>query len=580
MITREPIVLTPPGAETIVTVDPLELTVSRLLLCANSGGGKSQALRLLIEGLANRIPVAIVDPEGEYASLRTHVNAVLVGGKREGDIVADPSTAMRLALRLLELNCSAILDLSDLTLDAKRLYLRLFIEGLLAAPRALWRPRLIVIDEAHRFAPESGKAESRQAVIDLMDSGRKRGFGGILATQRFSKLAKDAAAEANNLMVGRFAQDLDLTRASAILGFEGKSKWSTLQGLLPGEFMASGSAFNFDGVARFRTNHTTLTQHVRPGARHLVQVPASNKRVAELVAQLGDLGVPEPESEAAAVRIVVDTAAQERVAELEAELLAVRGENARLSEAISKAVDGLQRAQGWTRANGGQAVAVTPAEPRHVSPAIADPWIPDWMAEATTRPRIIAPPPTVTPIVQVSVGASRARNAAPDEKPVKTTPGDLGGAPSRVLTVLLQVGKPVTRTRAALLAGLSPKSGTFRNAMTTLRGATPPLLVDVSTGMLEASAEAKRKYAGTFTPLPTGAKLLEFWAGKLGGAHRRLFEVLAATSEPVTRETAAFRAGLSATSGTFRNAMTKLRGLGLMDDVADKQVVLGRELRK
>jgi uncharacterized protein len=36
-----------------------------------------------------------------------------------------------------------------------------------------------------------------------MSPGRKRGYAGLIATQRLSKLRKDAAAEANNVIFGR-----------------------------------------------------------------------------------------------------------------------------------------------------------------------------------------------------------------------------------------------------------------------------------------------------------------------------------------------------------------------------------------
>jgi hypothetical protein len=42
-----------------------------------------------------------------------------------------------------------------------------------------------------------------------MSQGRKRGFAGIIATQRLSKLHKDAAAEANNVIIGRTWLDAD-----------------------------------------------------------------------------------------------------------------------------------------------------------------------------------------------------------------------------------------------------------------------------------------------------------------------------------------------------------------------------------
>jgi hypothetical protein len=45
-----------------------------------------------------------------------------------------------------------------------------------------------------------------------MSQGRKRGYAGIIATQRLSKFRKDAAAEANNVMIGRTWLDATIDR--------------------------------------------------------------------------------------------------------------------------------------------------------------------------------------------------------------------------------------------------------------------------------------------------------------------------------------------------------------------------------
>lgn len=78
----------------------------------------------------------------------------------------------------------------------------LFLESLMDAPRELWHPALIIIDEAHVFSPEDGSAESEEAVIALATQGRKRGFGAVLATQRISQLSKAALRETEGLRAG------------------------------------------------------------------------------------------------------------------------------------------------------------------------------------------------------------------------------------------------------------------------------------------------------------------------------------------------------------------------------------------
>src|SRR5947207_1802430 len=91
-----------------------------------------------------------------------------------------------------------------------------------------WLLRLV----AERAA---GEAESTEAVIDLMSQGRKRSYCGILATQRLSKLHKDAEAETNNVLIGRTWLDLDQKRAGSLLGMERKDQLQ-LRDLKSGEF--------------------------------------------------------------------------------------------------------------------------------------------------------------------------------------------------------------------------------------------------------------------------------------------------------------------------------------------------------
>src|SRR5262249_8294429 len=161
------------------------------------------------ERAAGRLQTIVLDPESEYATLREQIDMVLVG--RDGEIPAEPRAAGLLARKLMELRLSAVVDLYDLRLPQRRHYVKEVLESLLSLPRSLWRPVLVVVDEAHLLCPEkaAGDSESTDAVIALMAQGRKRAICGILLTQRLAKLHKDAAAEANNVLVGRTWLDVD-----------------------------------------------------------------------------------------------------------------------------------------------------------------------------------------------------------------------------------------------------------------------------------------------------------------------------------------------------------------------------------
>lgn len=229
------------------TIDVPSLIESRALIQANSGGGKSNAIRLLAELVAPTVQTIIIDREGEFPTLRASIDLLWVGA--DGELKATPRNAGDLAMKLAECGANAVIDLFGLPPAVQRSYVRSFVENLYAMPKRLWGPRLIMIDEAHLFCPEksAGEAESTNAIIDLMSGGRKRGLCGVLATQRISKLNKDAAADANNKLIGRASLDVDYKRAGDELGM-GREDRIKLRDLEKGDFYALGPAFGFKGV--------------------------------------------------------------------------------------------------------------------------------------------------------------------------------------------------------------------------------------------------------------------------------------------------------------------------------------------
>lgn len=175
---------------------------THLLIWASTGGGKSYLIRRIAEQSCKKIPVIIVDREGEFATLRDKFDFVLVGPG--GETPADPRSAKMVAEKLLELGASAVCDLFEMKVETRHQWVKNFYEALVNAPKRLWTPAIIILDEAHSFAPEKGQGESPAygAVTDFSGVARKRGFGSIFATQRLSKLSKNATAEMYNQAAG------------------------------------------------------------------------------------------------------------------------------------------------------------------------------------------------------------------------------------------------------------------------------------------------------------------------------------------------------------------------------------------
>lgn len=277
-----------------VSVDALVLADTRALINASSGMGKSWLLRLIAEHVASSIQTIILDPEGEFATLREKLDLLVVG--ENGDIRADIRSAGLLARRLAETGVSAVIDLYDLPgkgdpWDKRREFMAQFITALMNIPKSLYHPMLIVVDEAHNFAPEDSRGEasmhSRAASNLLMSAGRKRGFGAILATQRISKIHKDTIADARNIFIGGTTLDVDQQRAGDILGMS-KTDRVALRELGAGEFYCFGPAIQGKGIIRFQSGPVSTT-HPKAGQRRSLMVPKASTQIKSIIEQIGDL---------------------------------------------------------------------------------------------------------------------------------------------------------------------------------------------------------------------------------------------------------------------------------------------------
>lgn len=297
-----------------VTLDVSRLVDTRMLVQAGSGGGKSWLIRRLAEHACGQVQTIIIDWEGEFVTLREAVDVLIVG--KEGEVAADPRSASLLARRLMELQVSAVVDLCDLSLPDRRRFVRLFLESIMTLPKSLWRPCLIVVDEAQEFCPEKshGEAESAASVIALCSQGRKRGYGAVLVTQRLSKLHKDAAAELKNCLIGGATIDIDLKRSLDILGEPTTpANKKKLRDLHPGEFFGFGPAFASRDVRDFRVG-PVKSSHPEAGRRHMIRAPQPSQAIRSVIGELADL------QQAAEQETNDLESARDRIAELERQL--------------------------------------------------------------------------------------------------------------------------------------------------------------------------------------------------------------------------------------------------------------------
>lgn len=551
-------------ADKVVNIDLTRLADTRMLVQANSGGGKSWVLRLLAEQAAGKMHTLVLDPEGEFSTLREQFDFLIVG--KSGDVPVAPRSAPMLARKLMELRVSAVLDLYDLKLRERREFVTLFLDALLNLPKDLWHPTLVLLDEAHVYCPEKGhgEAQSSEAVISLLSQGRKRGLCGILSTQRLAKLHKDAAAETNNVLIGRTWVDVDQKRAKLIMG--GEADPALLREMPNGEFFGFGPAFNIHGVFRFKTDGVRTT-HPKPGERYKLAAPQPSQKIQKHLPELADLvqkvdqeikdlaqaktRIHELEKLLKSKPVESDAKFKERLAAADAQI----AESERLVKeywANRKKLDELLKRFGIIRA---QTEDLPKNEPAVVMPGVKT------GRHSCKEPNLSNVSKTASPSKIDGIEVVEGDKIMLVNQPVK-----LGKCERAILTCLAQYPDGRSKIQLALQTGYKHSGGGFNNALGALNSAGYIAKQNDYCRLLGEGLDA----LGPYDPLPTGTALQEYWLRKLGKCERLVLEqVIAAYPNSVTKETVAEATGYTAGGGGFNNAIGWLRTVGLIEGGKD-----------
>lgn len=496
-------------------LDLATLIDTRLLVQANSGGGKSWLIRRLLEQSHGKVQQIIIDLEGEFSTLREQYDYILAG--KDGDTPADPRSAALLAKRLLELNVSAIVDLYELSHQDRKRFVRLFLSAMVNAPKSLWHPVIVVIDEAHVFAPQTGSSEAMEAVIDLATRGRKRGYCAVLATQRISKLHKDAVAEMNNKLIGRTGLDIDRKRAAEELGFTTKEDALSLRTLAPGSFFAFGPAIS-DAVIEVSVGPVN-TSHPKAGDRILTNTTPPTDKIKSLLGKLADL--PQEAKQEA-----------ETMESLQKEVTTLRRKVTMLSK---------------------EQPATLPQVKTEVKTIVNDKHLKTLRKiHEMTREVYTATPEPYDP------GFAKVVSQPVDPADVKIT----GGAKRMLDALSSRYPMTFTKSQLALVAKMSPRSGSYSTYLSRLRSAG--YLVE-SDGQISIS-EAGLEYVGVTPAEPQSQdELLAMWSNNLSGGARRMFDYLVqeyprSVSKPELGEVI----DMSSSSGSFSTYLSRLKSNGLI----------------
>lgn len=611
---------------------PLEAVTQTTAVVGQRGTGKtSTAVVIVEEAHAAGAQVTVIDPTGAWFGLRTSRDGdgpgldVVVFGGHHGDLPLDPSAGGFLARLVVEQHLSVVLDLELLTKAKQVQLVAEFCETLYHLNRTALT---VVIDEAHRFAPQQLRdpggfgARCLGAVTDVVTLGRRKGLGAVLISQRPAKLNKDVLEQAEILIAHRLKGPND---RKAIrdwldeLGDDAGPALAALPKLERGRAIVHASELDVDGVFQIREKRTfdsSATPEVGAAAIvprgradvDLVAIEAAmgetieaaraddpkvlRARIAELERGAGaaecDHGV-EVEM-ISLIRGITDAAGADAVPFLSDAVASIVGERDRLRVVVQKlehsAERGLQRAADAERALRdvadalhGHAATLHEADALPVGP-LSSSVPPESPARASASPPAASGSPSAGPAprqrshpgVSFSPDAM-AQGPAQTGGARKTTSSDLTGPQSRVLDAvawLHAVGfEQPTKIQVGFIAGYrvgKKVGGTFGNVLGQLRAAR---LLDYPTAGTVSLTKAG-KVAATLPMIERStAGLQRTIMERLSEPEQRvLAAVLTAHPQPATKQWVGAEAGYAVgakVGGTFGNILGRLRSLGLID---------------
>lgn len=523
-----------------LTLDTHSLVNTRGLVQGTSGSGKSYTLRKIIETTYGQVQHIILDVEGDFASLREKFDYVLAG--KNGDIPASVKTAGLLARKVLQLKTNLIVDLYELKMHERIQFVKLFLESMIDAPKELWQPVLILIDEAHIFAPEKGNAESMSAVIDICTRGRKRGYGTILATQRLSKLHKDAAAECGNKLIGRTNLDIDVKRAADELGLNSKDA-QNLRTLKPGEFFAFGPAISNE-IVKVKIGKT-VTSHPVAGTRGMSgNTPAASSKVKQALKELADL----PKELEVELKTTADLKA--RINQLTQELKlkpAPAVDQSKIDQAIERGVS--------------QAKVILEKEFKLKLKSIKDE-LSEVLNKVVTSD---IPTPKVSGVIQPQQHVIKHTPPTRQMQKAKEVPtrdggndAQLGACEKKILGFLAsQPGKSFSKVQVGAMTGYAHSSGGFNNALSKLGQSG---YITRSNAMISLNSDADVSEFLSGVP-----HTLQNWIDKLDKCQKAIYQFLLDNpSDSFDKSEVADHTGYAHSSGGFNNAISRLNTLGLI----------------
>ncbi len=581
---------------------PVNVVTQKLSFIGRTGGGKTYAAQKLAEQLLDKqIQMVALDPVGNWHGLRTSADGkgmgfpITIFGGEFADVPITEHSGAMVATIIVEYDISAIIDVSSMRKNQRKQFATDFAEELYELKKKKRSPMLLLLEEAQVFAPQrpfGGEERMLGAFEDIVKLGRNFGIGVAFITQRPQAVNKECLNQTEALFVFQLNGPQERKAIEDWIvdkGLDKKTVAEDLSGLNVGEcFLWSPQWLRI-------LKRVKILKKITYDASNTPVVGKQQKKVTRMLAPV-DL-----EKIKSAIQTVVDEKKKNdpkelrrRITDLERQLAqnnapaAAAPIPAHVLKELNESKDRCRNWETWFDnyvklfRNGLNVI-------REFNNKSHD----DIEAKLLSGERLKKYPETLAtsikrePVLVITEGHSgyektiehktekrSGLNYGKDgvvrmHTPLHEADSEikLGACERAILTVLAQRKysgkKNTTRSQAGLLAGYAPKGGSFGNALSRLR----------TNGLLQGKkddleiTDTGLNELGDFEKIPSsGSDLHQYWISKVGKCEGAILKVLFEKyPEAIPRSDFFEYTGYEPTGGSFGNALSRLRTLGLVE---------------
>ncbi len=584
-------------------VFPIEAVTQKLAFIGRTGSGKSYgAMDLAEEFLERGIQMVALDPVGIWHGLRTSADGKskgysipIFGGEYE-DIPILPNSGALIANIIIDKGISAIIDVNFMRKGERKQFVTDFAEQLFIRKKKNKTAIHLFLEEAQSFAPQrvmKGEERMLGAMEDIVKLGRNYGIGCSIITQRPQSVHKDCLNQTEAL----FAFQINGAHERKAIeewivdkGLEKKTVATDLAGLEVGncflwspQWLRTLKKIRFRKRKTFDTSKTPIAGETNIKSRTLapidlekiksdiesivIQTKENNpvelkKQIAELHRQLNVQKVNQ--------KTPVNPIDDKKFENLKAELAEYKSKYElcfnRIND-IDKKLAGFSKHLSHAKNTLHESGLLFEKAQSLVPDLIGD------ISGLTVMPASISGK-NILPNPHPFFGAhihhenSQIKATGKNMHVAKSSFNNvpfikLGKCERAILTALAQrIGTKSSKSYIGVKSGYSSRSGSFSNALSNLRKGN---LIIGNGDDIEITRDGWQTL-GDYEPLPIGEALHQYWFSELHKAESMILKVLVdGHPQAFSKEELGKATGYAHTSGSFSNALSKLRTLELIE---------------